>query len=128
MNNFDRKSIMKNVRKLLIIIMALTLASIFSSESMASKYVTKIDFEERGLDWPLSVDAGYLHCKSRDGLTPVWFETANGKKYNVNGAADTLRLFEPIEPIWANDGDSDDSIKVSISDLIKEGLKVCGDK
>lgn len=116
---------MKDVRTLLIIILALTLAVIFSNAAMAAKYISKADFDKRGLDWPLSVDAGYLHCKSRDGLKPVWFETANGKKYNVNGAADTLRLFEPIDSIWADDADFDNAIKVSIGDLIKEGLNAC---
>ncbi|OWJ74145.1 hypothetical protein CDV53_14005 [Haematobacter missouriensis] len=96
--------------------------------------VTRASFEARGLDWPLTVDAGQLGCKGRNGFGAVWFKTKDGKAYAVNGIAQ--KDFAKLEPIWAVDEDSLRIIKlaggkvdylprVSSGDLISEGLKLC---
>ncbi|HEX8300156.1 hypothetical protein [Sphingomonas sp.] len=91
---------------------------------------TKAEFEKRGLKWPLSAEAGYLGC---DG-NAVWFATADGTTYAVNGAAHGR--YKPIEPIWSIDQKMMRELKaagagggsparINIGDLIQEGLKLC---
>lgn len=94
-----------------------------------SPNATRKDFEARHLKWPLTVDAGTLGCEGK----AVWFE-ADGKRYAVNGAA--ASRFAAIDPIWAYDekmatdlrgaGAPDIApVRISIGDLIDEGLKRC---
>ncbi len=44
---------------------------------------TRAGFEAKGLKWPLTVDSGTLGCD----VNAVWFETADGRRYGVNGTA-----------------------------------------
>lgn len=92
---------------------------------------TKADYVSRGLTWPLAVDKGWLGCTG----AAVWFRAPNGDTYAVNGAA--APRYKPIEPIWSVNHEIMDQVRgagmkggpivrLSIGDMIQEGLKACG--
>jgi len=72
--------------------------------------------------WPLTVKEGTLACDNN----AVTFKTKNGKVYAVNGVAGD-RGAQPIDPIWANNPELPGA-KLSISDLLKQGLSLCSNK
>lgn len=110
--------------KTTIIISLVIVSLIIMGMNIDEKHITKIDFESRGLIWPLSVDEGYIGCDVKGSLQPIWFKVNDGTKYAVNGAAE--RLYEEIDPIWANNPRFED-LKLDIGDLIKEGIKACSE-
>lgn len=86
-------------------------------------------FVAKGLNWPLTVDAGYLGCTG----SAIYFTTLDGVSYGVNGAA---AQYKNIKPIWASDkkmmGElraagvkGGPELKVNIGDMIAEGQKLC---
>jgi hypothetical protein len=79
---------------------------------------------EMGSDWPLTVDAGELHCTSDAGSRlgrAVKFEAPDGTVYAVNGAA-LLAGYPEILPIWsAQDGER----HKSLGSLLSKGLLLC---
>jgi len=92
--------------------------------------VTREQFEERGLTWPLTVDEGELSCEA-EAITI----TVDGTVYAVNGLAEA-RGAQPIDPVWADDtelakeieeagGDGSFVPKIPITDLIAVGQELC---
>lgn len=68
-------------------------------------------------EYPLT-RSGTLHCKNN----MVWIETSDGQTWAVNGTAKAKH--QAIEPIWKKRKDMP-SLRVSISELIEEGRKLC---
>jgi hypothetical protein len=73
-------------------------------------------------DWPLTADNGLLRCKGSGGVGQVTIEV-DGRKYAVNGSAKGDKSNAAIDPIWAND--TTPGLKINISPLIQEGLRLC---
>ncbi|MFJ6787465.1 DUF2511 domain-containing protein [Streptomyces angustmyceticus] len=87
-----------------------------SDSDTRSAVVTASRFEE----WPFTVDAGTLHC--RDGMS-VTFEV-NGTEYGVNGTAQDLG-YPSVKPIWADDQELGNGLKVDISEVLDYGRSLC---
>ena len=92
--------------------------------------VTREQFEERGLTWPLTVDEGELRCE--DGAITI---TVDGTVYALTGFA-KARGAQPIDPVWADDtelakeieeagGDISFIPKISLYDLTSVGKELC---
>lgn len=115
---------------------AAVITLVFAAVAQAStKHISKQDFGE---SWPFTVDSGTLACTSGGIVT----FTANGNRYAVNGTASAAG-HPDIEPIWAMnwtmieemaealDITPDEAveqlgpIRISISPIIKAGLKLC---
>lgn len=78
--------------------------------------VTAARFDE----WPFTVDVDTLRC--RDGVS-VTFE-ADGTEYGVNGTAQDAG-YPSVKPIWADDEELGNGLKVDISDVLNYGLSLC---
>jgi hypothetical protein len=96
------------------------------------KPVTKAEFEQAGLKWPLTIDRGRVGC---DGMA-LWFRSEDGVTYGLNGVANGSGRYAEIEPIWAENAKlmgeiraaglpKRPTIRVNIRDLINEASKVC---
>lgn len=96
------------------------------------KPVSKAEFEQAGLKWPLLLDHGRVGC---DGMA-LWFRSDDGMTYGLNGVANGSGRYAAIEPIWAENAELMDEIRgagmpdgpiisVNIGDLIEEASKVC---
>jgi hypothetical protein len=111
----------------------LSLASCGDAEpAPVGKPVSKAEFEQAGLRWPLTVDHGRVGC---DGMA-AWFKTDDDTKYGLNGFASEANGYSAIEPIWAVDqktmaefraaGLKDGpTLRINIGDMIQEALKFC---
>ena len=77
--------------------------------------------------WPLKVKSGLLQCEEEvvNGylLQKVWFTAPDGTAYGVNGTAQDAG-YPGIDPIWKDDP-AGYGLKISISPLIDQGLKLC---
>ena len=102
-----------------------------SPQQVNQAVATRSAFEEDGLEWPLTVEAGQLGCTQ----LARWVEV-DGIRYGLNGVATTARGYEEIEPIWRIDeimadalaehgAPNDPPIRISISDMIAEAGKFC---
>lgn len=118
-------------RRALVILAAIALAAAAIARAGDGVAVSRADFVERGLSWPLTVDAGRLGCRAR----AVWFKAPDGREYAVNGMA-ASKGYDRIDPILAVDEETlrllkaagaDVSFKPRLDprDLIAEGLKLC---
>jgi hypothetical protein len=72
--------------------------------------------------WPFTVSSGELRCEGSDGFGSVIF-SANGSEYGVNGTALDAG-FQRINAIWKDDP-SGITPRVSISDVLEQGLALC---
>ncbi|MCX5601609.1 YebY family protein [Streptomyces phaeochromogenes] len=82
----------------------------------STRTVSQADFQE----WPFSVGGGVLRC--RQGA--VTFTVAGGAEYGVNGTAKGLGYPEPI-PIWVDDPELGQGVKISIGEVLDAGLVLC---
>ncbi|MFD8545680.1 hypothetical protein [Streptomyces sp. NPDC059649] len=71
-------------------------------------------------EWPFTVDIGTLRC--RDGVS-VTFE-AGGTEYGVNGTAQDAG-YPSVKPIWADDKELGNGLKVDISEVLDYGRGLC---
>lgn len=71
-------------------------------------------------DWPFTVDAGTLRCEDQ----AVTFTPAGGTRYAVNGTAKSSG-YPSITPIWADDTNLGNGLKVDISEVLDQGLALC---
>lgn len=78
--------------------------------------ITAARFDE----WPFTVDVGTLRC--RDGVN-VTFE-ADGTEYGVNGTAQDAG-YPSVKPIWADDTELGNGLKVDISEVLDYGRGLC---
>ena len=96
------------------------------------KPVTRAEFEQAGLKWPLTVDRGLVGC---DGMA-LWFRSEDGVTFGLNGVANGSGRYAEIEPIWAENSKlmgeiraaglpEGPTIRVNIGDLINEASKAC---
>lgn len=92
----------------------LALALVAACEAQNIKYVGEGSLQG---EYPLT-RSGSLRC--RQGM--VWIETNDGQTWAVNGAAKSQH--QAIEPIW-KERDDMPGLRVSISEMISEGLKLC---
>jgi hypothetical protein len=94
--------------------------------------VSRTEFEQAGLKWPLTVESGRIGC---DGYAR-WFMSDDGTKYGLNGMAKESDGYAPIEPIWSVDqkmmddlraagDDSGTVMRVNIGDMISEAAEFC---
>lgn len=89
--------------------------------TVAPGRATRAGFEAAGKTWPLTVDAGTLSCKGQ----AVWFTADDGRVFAVNGAARSQRPEARLDPVWRFDEAIGGGVRVSVGDLIAEGLKLC---
>lgn len=75
----------------------------------------------RFTEWPFTVSAGTLRCRSGSEVT---FEAPDGTEYAVNGTAKGAG-YPSIEPIWADDEDLGNGLKVDISEVLAKGTSLC---
>lgn len=75
----------------------------------------------RFTEWPFTVSAGTLRCHSGSEVT---FEAPDGTEYAVNGTAKGAG-YPPIDPIWADDEDLGNGLKVDISEVLAKGASLC---
>lgn len=92
----------------------------------------QINTAEFGDDWPFTFDNGELKCEvvghtsTGSVLGAVYVTGPSGERYAVNGLARTRAA--KVEPVWRFDPDPflrEQGIRVSISKMISEGLKLC---
>lgn len=92
--------------------------------------VSRMDFEKRGLKWPLAVEEASLGCTDQSRWVHV-----DGKRYALNGTAKG-HGYAPLEPIWAVDrkmaemlekagAPNEPPLRVSVGDMIEEAGKLC---
>jgi len=74
----------------------------------------------RFTEWPFTVGAGILQCEAG----AVTFEPPGGPRYAVNGTAKDAGYPE-IMPIWADDKELGNGLKVNISEVLNKGLSLC---
>lgn len=79
--------------------------------------VTSTQFSE----WPFTVTAGTLRCRLGSEVT---FEAPDGAEYAVNGTAKDAG-YPSIEPIWADDENLGNGLKVNISEVLDKGRTLC---
>lgn len=94
------------------------------SSSPSTRHVSAADVSP----WPFSVREGTLRC----GLDGVTFQPDGGAIYAVNGRAKGSGKYQELtvtDPLWLDDTTSevklDPPLKVSVSNLIHEGLRLC---
>lgn len=97
-----------------VVIIGLFMASCSGVSDMSGRPVGEGSFQG---EYPLT-RSGILHCKN----SAVWIETNDGQTWAVNGTAKASH--QPIEPIW-KPHPSIDGMRVSIGEMITEGLKLC---
>lgn len=111
--------------------------------SPTTRNIGRADF---GTDWPFTVESGTLECIQYEakGVNPALLRgvvfQANGKKYAVNGTAQSRSTeygYEPVTGIWAVDTGMTNSmvrvgvpydkavVKVNIGPIIDLGLTLC---
>ncbi|WP_454783989.1 DUF2511 domain-containing protein [Legionella sp. WA2024007413] len=80
--------------------------------------------EQFGAKWPFTVNEGYLACEPHNA---VIFITNDGKKYGVNGIAQSTRKYLKLEEIWKPNLEPGlESSKMSLPDnFIQDGLSLC---
>ena len=84
----------------------------------------KISKKEFGGVYPFSVTDGILRCEFNQGHPLVYFG-ADGSMYAINGSAKTASPNLPsIDKIWA-DNPAMPQNKLSMVDVIDEGLALC---
>jgi hypothetical protein len=83
--------------------------------------VSRVEFEDSGRTWPLTVGSGALTC---DPVGSVSFTADGGGTYAVNGTAKTHTSWPDIDQIWADAPDGPGP-KADIGDLIDAGLALC---
>lgn len=74
----------------------------------------------RFTEWPFTVDVGVLQCEAG----AVTFEPPGGPRYAVNGTAKGAG-YPAITPIWADDQELGNGLKVNISEVLDKGLSLC---
>lgn len=83
---------------------------------------------EYGDKWPLVVPYGVAECEHIDAggrqLQAITFLDPSGKRWAVNGTAQSHTQHPEIRPIWADDPDIDGA-KIDISPIIDKGFEVC---
>lgn len=94
-------------------------------------HVSRDSFEQFGLLWPLTVNNAVIGCNF-----PYRWAIANNGIYGLNGVASVRAGYSEIEEIWALDVDMmkelksvgiDDTVRISLSDMISEAGKFCGE-
>ena len=96
-------------------------AAFLSACSSTPEYKTvEVTADQFGDKWPLTVDKGTLHCEPP---TRIFFTTAEGHKYGVNGTAaidapSILQIVKDKDVGGVN-------IKMDATLLIEEGMKLC---
>ncbi|MFF3166620.1 MULTISPECIES: hypothetical protein [unclassified Streptomyces] len=71
-------------------------------------------------EWPFTVSAGVLQCEGG----AVTFEPPGGPRYAVNGTA-TDAGYPAMTPIWADDTNLGNGLKVDISEVLDKGRSLC---
>ncbi|MFH9977930.1 hypothetical protein ACH4ND_01455 [Streptomyces sp. NPDC017179] len=79
--------------------------------------VTSSQFSE----WPFTVRMGVLRCRNGAEVT---FEPSGGTEYAVNGTAKGAG-YPSMMPIWADDEELGNGLKVDISEVLERGQRLC---
>ncbi|MFI5979180.1 hypothetical protein [Streptomyces sp. NPDC051452] len=74
----------------------------------------------RFTEWPFTVSAGVLRCEAG----AVTFEPPGGPRYAVNGTAKGAG-YPAMTPIWADDTNLGNGLKVDISEVLDKGRSLC---
>ena len=98
------------------------------------EFTKEITAEDLGKDWPFTVEKGIII--NRD--LAIIFKTEDKKEYALNGIAQDrltkkkiffrksimIKKYLPIIPIWKKDKASGEGFYISLSPIIKMGLKL----
>jgi hypothetical protein len=115
--------------------LGLTFVVMLSGCDGSGRAVSKSEFEQAGLTWPLSVEAGRIGCDYQER----WFQSDDGTRYGLNGTANERRGYADVAPVWLDDERESEAlraaglkgdaaiIKLSIGDMIAEAGKLCSD-
>ncbi|WP_080779902.1 DUF2511 domain-containing protein [Chryseobacterium phocaeense] len=116
---------MKKLYCLVILFVALSCNKNANPESQTHQKFTKQEYIGK---WPFSVDEVDVFCS---GYKEIYCKADNGKIYALNGSAKGASSHDPsiskVEEIWLDDPQFA-GLKISYSDFIAEGLKLCEDK
>jgi hypothetical protein len=93
--------------------------------------VSRAQFRERGLKWPLTVEEGKLGCTR----LARWVEV-NGSRYGLNGSASAREGYLDLFQIWAVDEKmaadlraagipNEPPLRVNVGDMIEEAGRFC---
>ncbi|WKX74137.1 DUF2511 domain-containing protein [Streptomyces sp. XD-27] len=69
--------------------------------------------------WPFTVDQGGLRC--REGAVTFMVD---GTEYALNGTAKKVG-FPSVEPVWAEDPELGSGLRVSLSEVLEIGQRLC---
>ena len=96
--------------------------------SDAPRNTLKFAEETYPVKWPFSVNEIEVYCS---GYKEIYCKASNGKTYALNGSAKGASHDDPtiskVEEIWLDDP-SWTGLKISYTDIITEGLKICENK
>ena len=105
-----------------LVVLALAVVACGGGGDNQSEKITRDSFDGT---WPFTVDSGTLRCDGSGGFGSVTFE-AERTVYAINGVATQRGDGEDVRPIWKDNPDlSSGGPKVSIGDVINEGLALC---
>jgi hypothetical protein len=83
---------------------------------------TQLEKATFGESWPLTVESCHVNCVGEFAVVIY----ANNKTYAVNDAARAMEQFEDVNEITLNDPNYPGAnLKMSLSDIEFEGLKLC---
>ena len=106
----------------------LLLSLIILTISCSNENTLKFKKEDYGKKWPFSVDEIEVYCS---GYKEIYCKTNDGKIYALNGSAkgasNNNTKISKIEEIWLDDTEFE-GLKISYSEFITEGLKLCESK
>ncbi|MCZ4099856.1 DUF2511 domain-containing protein [Streptomyces sp. H39-C1] len=89
---------------------------------MAGHYDTdpRTVFKQEFTTWPFTVSSGRIRCALGKAVT----FSANGQEYALNGLAKG-QGYPEIDPIWRDDPNLGNGLKVDISEVLNAALAMC---
>jgi hypothetical protein len=97
-----------------------TLAGCSEDDPVTPGPTLRVERNDYGKRWPLTVDSGVLRCT--DGA--VTLQTEDGKVYALNAPARRAELGRQVAEVWADDPEAPGS-KKEIGLLVAAGLSLC---
>lgn len=104
------------------VVVVLVVVRITTADDPRSREVSRAEFTQAGLTWPLTPDAGTLECPGSGWV--VFRPQGQGAEYAVNGLAKGSGRYYELDSIWTDDP-TVAGLKVDASDLTDAGLNLC---
>lgn len=89
------------------------------NDTAHTRKITRSEIQQVGEKWPFTSDEAELACNAQ-AITV----TISGTTYALNGTATSRHAGADLAPVWADDP-ALPGLKVSVGDVIDEGLKLC---